>query len=184
VRKRIHVVHHSPGRIRVKVDGLKGSHAVAQKMHDVAETVEGVEQVKASRVTGSVVVQYDKTNPEVWDRIKTMLDDADRVVSLAVPEVEEVEIALDIAGNETSALADRFPALGRAVEVYNAVDAWIKAATSNAIDLKTLFPVVLAGCGVVFWDWKINPLLLIALLGVTLYSVATYRALEQASPER
>jgi hypothetical protein len=55
----IQVVHTMPGRVRLRVDKVKGNPAFAQKAQDKLGRVPGVKRVEAQPLTGSVLVYYD-----------------------------------------------------------------------------------------------------------------------------
>jgi hypothetical protein len=57
--KGVHVVHTMPGRVRLKVDKVKGNPAFAQKAQDKLSRVPGIKSVEAQPLTGSVLVYYD-----------------------------------------------------------------------------------------------------------------------------
>ncbi len=51
--------HEVPGRLRFKTPVLKGNHSVGDKIEDLLSGLSGVESVKTSTVTGSVIVKFD-----------------------------------------------------------------------------------------------------------------------------
>ena len=57
--KGVHVVHAMPGRIRLRVDKVKGNPAFAQKAQNKLGRVPGIKQVEAKPLTGSVLIYYD-----------------------------------------------------------------------------------------------------------------------------
>lgn len=63
----IHVVHALPGRIRFKLDGLKGNPARARELEARLATVRGMHRVQANSLTGSVVARYDPAVLESLD---------------------------------------------------------------------------------------------------------------------
>lgn len=52
-------IHHIPGRLRVRVGALKGNPCAAHKVATMLREVEGVGQVEANTLTGSVLIHYD-----------------------------------------------------------------------------------------------------------------------------
>lgn len=79
--KRIHFLHHSPGRIRIQVDGLKGNQRLSGAIHSLTNRVKGIEQITASTITGSVLICYDKKDPQVLQRLEAMIDDAETLLT-------------------------------------------------------------------------------------------------------
>jgi hypothetical protein len=55
------VVHHVPGRLRVKGPALKGKHNGADGIKEHLTARAGIQLVKVNRVAGSMVVHYDST---------------------------------------------------------------------------------------------------------------------------
>jgi copper chaperone CopZ len=51
--------HEVPGRLRFKTPVLKGNHSLAKKIEDFLSGISGIESVKTSTVTGSIIVHYD-----------------------------------------------------------------------------------------------------------------------------
>ncbi|MCZ6624896.1 MAG: hypothetical protein O7B35_11805 [Deltaproteobacteria bacterium] len=61
------IVHFIPGRVRVKIDQLKGNAPLAEDLQRVLSAVDGIHQAKASPFTGSVLICYDPAQPESID---------------------------------------------------------------------------------------------------------------------
>ncbi len=55
----IQVVHFLPGRVRVKLSGLKGNTALAREVQHTLVAIDGIQHVEVSPITGSVLVLYD-----------------------------------------------------------------------------------------------------------------------------
>lgn len=53
------LVHAIPGRIRFRMEKLKGNPALAAETAELISTLEGVEQVKTNAHTGSILINYD-----------------------------------------------------------------------------------------------------------------------------
>ncbi|NMC75336.1 MAG: cation transporter [Geobacteraceae bacterium] len=52
--------HHVPGRLRVRIPGLKGNTRLAAKVEESLRTCSGVEDISINPVTGSVVIRYNR----------------------------------------------------------------------------------------------------------------------------
>jgi hypothetical protein len=52
-------VHHTPGRLRVRIPDVKGNTSRAKRVEKLFENVEGIDNVTLNALTGSVVVNYD-----------------------------------------------------------------------------------------------------------------------------
>ncbi len=66
-------VHHVPGRLRVRVPGIKGSLAEASSLEKRLRAQEGVTNVQTSPLTGSVLVHYDPATASVSTLSEMML---------------------------------------------------------------------------------------------------------------
>ncbi len=55
----VKVVHAMPGRVRLKVDKVKGNPAFAEKAQARLGQLPGIKQVEAKPLTGSVLIYYD-----------------------------------------------------------------------------------------------------------------------------
>lgn len=52
-------VHHTPGRVRVRIPDIKGNPHKGKRVQKLFEDVEGIDKVTLNALTGSVVVHYD-----------------------------------------------------------------------------------------------------------------------------
>ena len=53
-------VHLTPGRIRLKVPGLKRNDYLADKIHNALENIEGIDQVGTNLLTGTLLVHFNE----------------------------------------------------------------------------------------------------------------------------
>lgn len=63
----IRLMHALPGRIRLKLDGIKGHPDQARDIESRLATVRGMHHIEASSLTGSVVATFDPTLLESLD---------------------------------------------------------------------------------------------------------------------
>lgn len=77
---RIQFLHHSPGRVRVHVDGLKGDARLGQLITGMGGKVVGVTGVTANPLTGSVLILYDRGDALAVDRLKGMVSQAEELL--------------------------------------------------------------------------------------------------------
>jgi hypothetical protein len=54
-------VHHVPGRVRVKIPGLKYQEHRAEKIRNLFSGLYGVDKISVNTLTGSVVLYYDQS---------------------------------------------------------------------------------------------------------------------------
>ena len=135
------VVHHIPGRMRVKVPFLRGA-AVAdlEQINELLLPVEGLKHVDFSPITGSVLLYYD---PEMYEQFP-------RQLSEYVQSAMGLSFVLATSKNGTSNSPVKKAAVNQlsgdttlAREVYsffNRINNDVKEATGNVFDLKTLLP--------------------------------------------
>jgi hypothetical protein len=72
----VEVVHFVPGRVRFKVDKVKGSPEFAHRVEQELATIEGIDSVEAKSLTGSVIVNYNKeriVRPEELENLSAVL---------------------------------------------------------------------------------------------------------------
>lgn len=86
VKRRIHFLHHSPGRIRIQVDGLKGNAQLGEAIHSLTNKVQGVQRISASTVTGSVLICYDQSDPNVLQYLKSMVNEAETLLDTRITD--------------------------------------------------------------------------------------------------
>lgn len=56
----VRVTSFSPGRVRLKVPGLRNSEALATEVYDRIVGLPGIHKIDMNRATGSVLLQYEK----------------------------------------------------------------------------------------------------------------------------
>lgn len=60
VAEGVKVASFIPGRVRIKVDELKGAEALAKRVEAELAEVPGIKTVEANGLSGSVLVKYDR----------------------------------------------------------------------------------------------------------------------------
>jgi hypothetical protein len=152
------VLHHIPGRIRVCIPRIKGHPHMCRNIKDMAAAVEGVHSVEANPVTGSVLVHYDKRDPEMARRLGRVLEHLDTLLEAAEPEVSEFANVGEAAVEEISLLAEEIPVLAPLSHAVERTDRRIRAASQDTLNLATVLPLLLASGSILFLDDKSNPL--------------------------
>ncbi len=138
--KSAHVVHHVPGRVRIRVPGAgQGLHQLA----DQVAAVPGIESVRTSPHTDSMIIHYDEESPgagqpDAAQAIKQLLN-------IAMPEEaqasERIVRALEL---ESDYLTKHSVTARRLVHFVRGLNARLKLATDNSLDLPVLLPAGLA----------------------------------------
>jgi hypothetical protein len=139
----IRVVHASPGRIRLKVAGVKDNPVLAEEIRRRIATAQGVQQVETNPITGSVLVLY---NAARFDSPESHLTLADSLTSV-LPGVDMRKMAETwLAQFATGSVSAPSPAHSIA-GVLGVMNSRISSATGG-VDLKVLLPLSLFFLGV------------------------------------
>jgi len=102
-------LHETPGRLRIKIPGLRGNQKVLGEVQEELMSLHGVCEVIANELTGSIVVMHDQNAVRSGDVIK-MLDnlgciDADLVEPAAVYNDEALSKAGSVVGKALFGMA-------------------------------------------------------------------------------
>jgi hypothetical protein len=147
-----HIVHHIPGRLRLKVPGAKGNAVFMDQVQAALGSVDGVRAIEVNPVTGSVLVHYD---PEAFENFHDNVHEhATRNNLFAVqaakpekrtpPKLTEVDEAVDALEEEAQYLAARSHTARVIVDFLHDLDLNVKKYSRNTVDLKVLVPLGLA----------------------------------------
>jgi hypothetical protein len=119
----IHVVSHTPGRLRFR---LAREHRRPEVMVNIANLLKSfsqeIQRVRISPATGSITVFYEKAS--------TGFDDAMTTLQQMGMVVVDVPAGLSSASNQVST-------------AMNKANQWLEFKTEGAVDLRFLFPLVL-----------------------------------------
>jgi hypothetical protein len=139
-----HVVHHIPGRVRVKLPHAKGNRALLEHVKQSISPQPGVRQVEVNPATGSVLVHYDpELHEEFHDRLAGHAAGED-LFALKPPELTEAdEIAAKIEA-EAEFLAEHSEVARGVVNFVKHVNEVVRRGTNNNLDLNVLLPLGLA----------------------------------------
>lgn len=145
---------------------------------ELGQAVPGVHDVQVNPVTGSAVVHYDSHDPAVRERLAQAVRDADKLLSIAVPEAGEIEEAAHVLGPDVETLLDKFPLTKGLATTLRASDRKLKQATGGGLDINTLLPLAVAGA-FLFIDTKSRPLILAVLGVISLHAYITLQGSQQ-----
>lgn len=140
-RHKLHVAHHTPGRVRMKIPTAKGDPEAMAKIADAFARTPGVEKVSANPVTGSVLVHYcaERREEVRADFLATHGTDYD-------PPATEIDKLTDNIQREAEFLAQHSHTAAVIVDFFTQLDAGIKRHTDNYVDLKiVLAATIVAG---------------------------------------
>ena len=129
---RLAVVHHFPGRFRVRAERFRISPEVMTKVTERLEAEEGVVGVRAAPLTGSLVVAYDASRIELPRLIHAILEEG------------------GFSGVQTDSPIEGLPVETQGARIRGALgklnDA-IQTGSRGRLDLRTAAPGALAGFG-------------------------------------
>jgi cation transport ATPase len=168
----IHLVHHVPGRSRFSVPKARNNRKVCSMLKEMGESIPGVHDVRVNPVTGSAVVHYDRHDPAARERLIQAVKDADKLLSIAVPEAGEIEEAVQVLGPDLETLLEKFPLTSGLASSIKTADRKLKQASGGQMNVDTLLPLAVAGA-FMFIDTKSRPLILGVLGVISLHAYIT-----------
>ena len=150
--KGVHVVHAMPGRVRLRVDKVRGNPAFAQKAQDKLGRMPGIKRVEVKPLTGSVLIYYDAAALLAEGALAALTDG----FSELFPEIGAAATNLGLeslirrlaAGDSPRGTSSPEPkAASNLVASLEAINAEV-ARVTGGLDLKTIIPMTLLFLGV------------------------------------
>jgi hypothetical protein len=135
------VASHISGRLRVRLHRSSRQPHTMARLKDALEGQQGIHGVEVNHTAGSLTVKYDPQvhqGTDIWG----VLEDLDILVA-TVMDAPQLEIPAEGSGHSTAAMT-----LTGALED---LDKRTAALTGHTLNLRTLFPLSLAGLGA----WRI-----------------------------
>jgi copper chaperone CopZ len=136
------IVHHVPGRLRIKVEGVHGEDEFFETVQRLIAVLPGVESVRINPVSASVVVSYDAGDAGFAQRLPAhrplhewLLWGELGAVADAVATIAEAGLKMF---EHHSLLAESV------VTTAERLDRDVRSATGGVMDLKLLLPLALA----------------------------------------
>src|SRR5262249_8891781 len=129
------VAHAMPGRLRLKVAGIRGNPDLAADLQQRLVAIPAVQNVEVNTVTSSVIIGYDAAALTTDDSFRTL------ATSLATvfPSVDlsQVDLSELLSANGTKAATT--PVIATSIRTFFAkLNEDIDVATGGTADLKTL----------------------------------------------
>ena len=147
----VQVVHAMPGRVRLKVDKVRGNPAFAQKAQDRLGRLPGIRSVEAKPLTGSILIYYDAAALLAEGALAALTDGFSELfpeLGAAATNMGLESLIRYLAAGETSQAAGPKPkAAANLMASMEAVNAEV-ARITGGFDLKTLIPMTLLFLGV------------------------------------
>jgi|RhiMetdeSRZDD1v2_1073273.scaffolds.fasta_scaffold166488_2 heavy-metal-associated domain-containing protein len=140
-RHHVEVASHIPGRLRVRVHRHSRHSHVMMQLKKTIEEQQGVHGVEVNHAAGSITVKYDaQTHRETG--IFDLLEDLDVIVG-TVMDAPQIEAPTEGDGHSKAAVT--------LTGALDDLDKRVAGLTGHTVNLRTLFPLSLAGLGV----WRI-----------------------------
>lgn len=141
------VVHHVPGRVRIKVPAGKSNPHLLNEIKQSLAAAPGVGTVEVHPTTGSVIVHYRRNAAAHPGGFRKELVDkghSSGLFNLAPPDVTAVADMEKNMKEEAQFLASRSELARVIVNATEELNDAVKRATDNNVDLNVLVPGVLA----------------------------------------
>ena len=157
-----YIVHHIPGRLRIRLPKAKGNPDLLARISQSLSPLSGVRQVSTNESTGSVVIHYD---PGTSREIRKQL--------AAQAEEDEIFVLDGDFSTENSEAA-------RSVDnLFHHLNDGVKRTTKDLIDLREIMPFGIAIYAFFWVDRAIgNPL----WLSLLMFSFSSYMDLHEPEP--
>lgn len=137
----VQVAHQVPGRVRLKVPGVKDSPELVDQIKQMFNAIPGIEEVTVNQTTGSVVLLYDTDHHDAFHGHleKHHTGGHER------PPTNEIDALASKIEQEAEYLAEHSHTARVIVDYFKHFDEGIKLATGNVVDLKIVLALGIAG---------------------------------------
>lgn len=137
-----HIVHHVPGRLRLRVVGARAETEFFAAVQEVIGSLHGVDAVRVNPASSSIVIDYRPSDTVFHFRLR----EDDRVGAWLRLEGEDALLAeVDEAVTDGARYLARHSRLAESiVSTAQELDAGLRQASDGYLDLKVLFPLGLA----------------------------------------
>jgi hypothetical protein len=163
---RAYVIHHIPGRMRLKLPHAKGNPAWLQRIKESISPQPGIKHVEINPTTGSVLIQYDPEGPDNFNKRLAQYAEHEKLFALEVTSQEPED-----ESSTARAIAD----------LFNRLNQVTKRKTNDAIDLRDLFPLGTAIYAFFWVDRSIGAPLWLSML---FFSWSAYMDLHETEPSQ
>lgn len=139
------IAHAMPGRLRLKVAGIRNNPEFAADLRQRLATIPAVQDIEVNVGTGSVIIRYDATTLATDDSVRTL------TASLATifPDIDLSQVDLSALLSANGSAAATAPVVASSIRAFfTQVNENIDTATGGTADLRTLLPLLLFGLGI------------------------------------
>jgi hypothetical protein len=141
---KLHIAHHVPGRLRVKVASAKGNSELLDQMKRLFDETPGVHGIAVNPATGSLILHYDPTQQaEFYNHFKARY--ARHALPVSTLPSNEIDNIVNTIQGEAEFFAERSLMVRTIVALFKSIDQQVRVATDNTIDLKIVAAVGFAG---------------------------------------
>jgi hypothetical protein len=149
MKHKIHLAHHTHGRLRMRVPAAKGNHALCEELERTFSALPGIKSVDARVETGSIVLHYcPHSQTELHEHLSQHIASPPASATLSTefkstgarPGDEFEEVTRKIQA-EAEYLAGHSHSAQMVVDFCKDLDRHIKISTNNAVDLKIVLAV-------------------------------------------
>ncbi len=137
------VVHHIPGRMRVKLPFLKGYESSAEQIKELISPITGINQIDFNPITGSAVITYDAARYETFPKQLAEYAAAFGLVITATSSTTNNNHHHVTNGSKNGS-EDLPQATQVLINSFKRLNAEVSAASGNGVDMKALLPISLA----------------------------------------
>jgi hypothetical protein len=136
------VLHALPGRIRLRIDALKDDSPLVAAVEERLSRIEGIRNVVASAVTGSLLVEYEPIAARSSKFFEALVQEAERVI----PALDVESLARAWLSGNGGRPEPAKPFARRVTEAAEAVSEGV-GSVLGGIDLRFLVPLALFSFG-------------------------------------
>jgi cation transport ATPase len=137
----VQVAHQVPGRVRLKVPGVKESPELVDQIKQMFNAIPGIEEVTVNPTTGSVVLHYDTDHHDAFHGHL----EQHHTGGHERPPTNEIDALASKIEQEAEYLAEHSHMARVIVDYFRHFDEGIKLATGNVVDLKIVLALGIAG---------------------------------------
>jgi hypothetical protein len=176
------VVHHVPGRVRIKVPSGRNNPRLLNEIKQSLASAPGVGHVEVHPTTGSVIIHYRRHAPPPGGFRNELKDQghSSGLFDLVPPDVTGAADIEKKVQEEAEFLAAHSELARMVVNATRELNAAIKRATDNNVDLNVLVPGVLAIYSAIYAGAEFSTPLWVTL---GIFSFNSFIALHPSLPE-
>ena len=139
-RHKLHVAHHTPGRVRMKIPSAKGDPESLRLIAESFGGVPGVESVAVNPTTGSLTLKYNSTR-----QVDIHAHLGERIGEAYQPPETEIDKLSDNIAREAEFLAEHSHTARMIVDFFTLLDRELKRRSNNYVDLKIVLAAIIVG---------------------------------------